>query len=474
MLEKIKNSSQYKEVKRNVKLVGRRLAEQHVRLAVTGLSRSGKTAFITSLVNQLLEAKDGAELPFFNVLQEGRLVGVRRDAQPDVTVSRFTYEDGLARLQQTPPQWPLSTNGVSQVRLQIKYRNQAKLRKLLSTYSTLTLDITDYPGEWLLDLPLLELDYKTWCEGFWQEMELPHKAELAHDYLKALSSFDPSAVTDEMQLESLSKCYTEFLLSCKQAGYQLIQPGRFVLPGNLAGAPVLQFFPLSKEQFDTLSLSDLPAESNAALLNQRFEGYKKSVVKPFYSDHFKGFDRQIILLDCLSALNQGKHSFEDLRNAVNWLLRSFHYGHSNFLSRIFSPNIDRLIFAASKADHVTPDQHENLVKLLDSLVNDARKHIQFEGVVTESTAIAGIRASTASQVLHDGRNIQVIKGTDRDGKPITLYPGDVPTSCPEDAFWQQQHFEFPNFSPAEMTGNKGISHIRMDQILQFILADKME
>lgn len=42
-----------------------RSVDRHVRIAVTGLSRSGKTAFITSLVNQLLHVHSGARLPYF-------------------------------------------------------------------------------------------------------------------------------------------------------------------------------------------------------------------------------------------------------------------------------------------------------------------------------------------------------------------------------------------------------------------------
>ncbi len=41
-----------------------RSVDRHVRLAVTGLSRSGKTAFITSLVNQLLNVRAHGSLYF--------------------------------------------------------------------------------------------------------------------------------------------------------------------------------------------------------------------------------------------------------------------------------------------------------------------------------------------------------------------------------------------------------------------------
>ncbi|SUC40536.1 ATP-binding protein [Proteus mirabilis] len=39
--------------------------DRHLRLAVTGLSRSGKTAFITSLVNQLTNVHSGRVYLYF-------------------------------------------------------------------------------------------------------------------------------------------------------------------------------------------------------------------------------------------------------------------------------------------------------------------------------------------------------------------------------------------------------------------------
>ena len=109
--------------KQKLKLTAARLANNHVNLAVTGLSGSGKTAFITSLVNQLIEANEASNLPFFSVVRESRLVGVKRDVQPNLTFSRFAYEDALSKLTQSSPEWPSSTKGISQVRLKIKYKN---------------------------------------------------------------------------------------------------------------------------------------------------------------------------------------------------------------------------------------------------------------------------------------------------------------------------------------------------------------
>ncbi|WJG08367.1 YcjX family protein [Aliiglaciecola sp. LCG003] len=477
LLNKLTQHTALQRLQNQVKVLGNRIADHHVSLAVTGLSKSGKTAFITSLLNQLLNARESADLPFFSVVKQGRLIGVKRDVQPDVTVARFAYEKGLENLTQTPPVWPESTAGVSQVRLLIKYRNQSKLRRLVSEFSTLTLDITDYPGEWLLDLPLLELDYQQWCEQFWQDVHDITKSRLAEPFKQAISGLDIESTPDEMQLQSISTLFSDFLLQCKAHGFQLIQPGRFVLPGELAGAPVLQFFPLTPEQLTSITNQSVfsSKETVVGLLSNRFEQYQKKVIKPFYSKHFKRFDRQIVLVDCLSALNQGAHSFNDLRKAVNWLLGSFHYGKSNILKRLFSPNIDKLMFAASKADHITPAQQHNLVLLLESIVHEARQQIQYEGVVTESTAFSAIRASKSGTAEVNGKTLQVLRGTDLNGKKITLFPGDVPSVCPDDSFWQQQGFQFPAFAPMPLeVGQQTFPHIRLDHVLEFVLGDKME
>lgn len=143
------------------------------------------------------------------------------------------------------------------------------------------------------------------------------------------------------------------------------------------------------------------------------------------------------------------------------------------MKRLFAPKIDKLLFAASKADHVTPDQQDNLVKLLESIVHQARQHIQFEGVATESTAIASIKASESGVSQFEGRDLQVIKGINAQGDEVTLYPGDVPAECPAASFWLHQGFSYPSFAPPLRATNRSLPHIRMDQVLQFILADKL-
>ncbi|MCF2946878.1 YcjX family protein [Paraglaciecola aquimarina] len=466
---------QFLRTKQHIKQTAERLIDQHVSLAVTGLSGSGKTAFITSLVNQLIEANEQAHLPFFSVLSESRLIGVKRDIQPDLTFNRFAYEDAMANLRLENALWPDSTRGISQVRLKIKFKRAKGLSQYITEDTTLTLDITDYPGEWLLDLPLLNMNYLQWNNQCAQELLDPKRRDLAAEFMLAASVIDYAEKADELVLKNVASLYKNYLVACQNQGYQLLQPGRFILPGELADAPVLQFFPIPSAIINqqNLDIQQPVAESYADVLASRFNHYTTDVIKPFYQNHFKRFDRQVILVDCLSALNRGYDSFHDLQKALDWLMGSFEYGSSNILSRLFKPKIDKLVFAASKADHITPDQQVNLVKLLDSMLHQARKQLQFDGVTTESTAIAAIRASQSGLSQIDGEEIPVLKGSDNLGQTITLYPGEVPTSCPPRDFWSKQGFEYPKFSPPKLQGAHSLPHIRMDQLLDFLIGDKM-
>ncbi|HBZ9012556.1 TPA: YcjX family protein, partial [Klebsiella pneumoniae] len=151
-----------KRLKTELNALVNRGVDRHLRLAVTGLSRSGKTAFITALVNQLLNIHTGARLPLLSAAREERLLGVKRVPQRDFGIPRFTYDEGLAQLYGQPPMWPTPTRGVSEIRLALRYRSNDSLLRHFKDTSTLYLEIVDYPGEWLLDLPMLAQDYLSW------------------------------------------------------------------------------------------------------------------------------------------------------------------------------------------------------------------------------------------------------------------------------------------------------------------------
>ncbi|OCA53554.1 YcjX family protein [Photorhabdus namnaonensis] len=448
--------------------------DRHLRLAVTGLSRSGKTAFITSLVNQLLNLHSGARLPLFSAVRDGRLLGVKRVPQRDLGVPRFTYDEGLTALYGTPPSWPTPTRGVSEIRLALRYRSEDSLLRHFKETATLYLEIVDYPGEWLLDLPMLAQSYLTWSHQM-NSLLQGQRAEWAKPWLELCKQCDPLAPADENLLAAIAQAYTEYLIKCKEQGLHFIQPGRFVLPGDMTGAPALQFFPwpdinpITESQF-----AQADQHTNIGMLRQRFEYYCQSVVKGFYKAHFLRFDRQIVLIDCLQPLNSGPQAFNDMRLALTQLMQSFHYGKRTLFRRLFSPCIDKLMFAASKADHITADQHANLVSLLQQLVQEARQNAAFEGISMDCVGLASVRATESGMIEHHGEKIPALKGYRlTDGKSLTFFPGEVPRRLPDDNFWQKQGFCFEEFSPCPVNVDTPLPHIRLDTVLEFLVGDKV-
>jgi len=449
-------------------------ADRHLRLAVTGLSRSGKTAFITSLVNQLLNVNAGARLPMFSAAREGRLLGVKRVPQRDMGIQRFTYDEGLAQLYSDTPAWPTPTRGVSEMRLALRYRSRESLLRHFKETSTLYLEIVDYPGEWLLDLPMLAQDYLSWSRQMTSLLQ-GDRADWSMTWRKLCEGLDPLAAADENRLAEIAAAWTDYLLKCKREGLHFIQPGRFVLPGDMAGAPALQFFPWPQvEEMGESRLAQADASSNIGMLRARYNYYCQHVVKGFYKNHFLRFDRQIVLVDCLQPLNSGPQAFNDMRLALTQLMQSFSYGQRTLFRRLFSPVIDKLLFAATKSDHVTGDQHVNLVSLLQQLVQDAWQNAAFEGITMDCLGLASVQATQSGLVDHQGEKIPALRGHRlADNESLTVYPGEVPPRLPDNAFWQQQGFHFEQFRPQKAETDRPLPHIRLDAALEFLLGDKL-
>ncbi len=301
------------------------------------------------------------------------------------------------------------------------------------------------------------------------------RAQWARSWLELCQKCDPLAVADENQLAAIAALYTEYLARCKSEGFHFIQPGRFILPGDMAGAPGLQFFPWpDSDGISNLCLTQVDKQSNLGVLSRRFNYYCEKVVKGFYKHYFVHFDRQIVLVDCLQPLNSGPQAFNDMRLALSQLMRSFQYGKRTLFRRLFAPCIDKLMFAATKVDHITADQHANMRSLLQQLVEEARHYAAFEGISMDYVALASVQATTSGRVEYQGQQHPALKGHRlTDGMPVTLFPGEVPARLPNAAFWQQQGFQFERFCPHPTDAGSPLAHIRLDTALEFLLGDKL-
>lgn len=445
--------------------LAKRTFHRQLRLGVTGLSGAGKTALLTAIVHQLTQS-NATHLPFFSVMQQ-RWLGARIDDNQLPQLPRFAFEKNLSYLQQQPARWPPSTVGWSQLTLTLRYRPGSGLRARFQDHQETELVLVDYPGEWLLDLPMLQQSYQQWCEQSWSLFAQPHRAATAESFRQRLQAIDLND-TSVLFVQELCAEYSHLLQQFRDlAGAYLNQPGRLLVPGEFAGTPLLQLLPLLPEQL-------VQGGALVDLMQKHFISYQTQVIEPFYRQYFSGLDRQVVLVDILGALNAGESALLELKQSLLLILQSFDYGPEHWLRRIFKPRISKVLFAASKADHVTPDQHQALTLLLQQLLLQHLQSVKFQLCPYEVMAIAAIKASEAGFVKQNGVQQACLRGFSAEtAEALTYYPGDVPRYWPDHQLFSAHQFEFQQLSPLPWPKQQLLQHIRLDHLLEYLLGDKL-
>lgn len=445
--------------------------EPTLRLGVTGLSGAGKTVFITSLVANLL---DRGRMTQLSAQMQGRIETVVLQPQPDLTLPRFDYEPHLSALMGDDPRWPASTRAISELRLSFRIRPQGFFAGLTGP-SRLHLDIVDYPGEWLLDLALLDKSYATWAEETLDR--LSRRAEAAA-YLALARAADAALPLDEPQAQALATAFTAYLHAARKSGWSDLTPGRFLLPGDLAGSPVLTFAPLPKP-------GSTPRNALWREMERRYEGYKARVVKPFFQNHFSRIDRQIVLMDVLGAIHQGPQAVEDLRRTMAEILSTFRPGRNGWLTGLLGgKRVERILFAATKADHLHHHQHPRLTAIAEALLTDAKRRAEFSGAKTMAISMASLRTTVEDTLQRDGAPLDVVRGRLlSSGKQAAMHAGDLPADparilapAREGAeHWLEAEYGLMAFAPARMTlkPGDGPPHIRLDRAAEFLIGDQL-
>ncbi len=457
-------------VETTVKTVSEAFFEPVVRLGVTGLSRAGKTVFITSLVANLINR---GRMPGLRAAADGRIEAVWLQPQPDDTVPRFDFETHLAAMTGAAPRWPDSTSDISELRLSFRVRPTGLLSGL-SRPSTVHLDIVDYPGEWLLDLGLLETSYRAWSDETLQRFKA---REAGAEYRAALERVDGEARLDEVEAKALAEAFTEGLHAARAQGFSDCTPGRFLLPGDLKGSPVLTFAPLPA--------GPAPRGSLAREFERRFEAYKSKVVKPFFREHFAKIDRQVVLVDMLGAIHAGPAAVEDMRQALAGILGAFRPGRNAFLGQLLlGKRVEKILFAATKADHLHHSQHGAMTAIAEALLEDARSRADFAGAETDAMSLAALRVTTEDRIEQGGRTLNVVRGILQDnGKMAAMYPGRLPSDPSKllgparqgAEHWLDADYRVMNFAPRDvmLKPGDGPPHIRLDRAAEFLIGDRL-
>ena len=228
------------------------------------------------------------------------------------------------------------------------------------------------------------------------------------------------------------------------------------------------------------------------MLARRFESYKTHMVKPFFRDHFARLDRQIVLMDALSAVNSGADAVADLQRTLEAVLDCFKPGAHTWLSRILSRRIDRLLFAATKADHLHHTSHDRLEAILRLLAEKAIARAEFAGAEVKVMALAALRATREAEARSGWQRLPCIVGVPLPGERLgrqvfdgkaeaAVFPGDLPedpAAAVESGALRRGARALSALSPAapatwrpRRAKRRRLPHIRLDRAIDFLLGD---
>jgi predicted YcjX-like family ATPase len=161
---------------------------------------------------------------------------------------------------------------------------------------------------------------------------------------------------------------------------------------------------------------------------------------------------------------------------------------------MFRPRIDRILFAATKADHVPRSSHDRLEALLAGLTARAADRARFTGADVRALAIAALRATQEAE-LKRGAPEPALLGVPLPGerlgaetfdgrRKVALYPGDLPASLEEalkrpaptgrDRDLSLVRFRPTRVGPDDAGGApQPWPHIRLDRALDYLLGDRL-
>jgi uncharacterized protein len=465
-----------------------------VDLAVTGLSRAGKTVFVTSLVQNLLCAgasvhQVGGSLDAFVPFKSGALRNVMLLPAGYKDRPRFPFEDCLKELAAVTPKWPKRTGAVSEIEIQLQFGStKSRVNWAGKAVAHVALRVVDYPGEWLLDLPLLDQSFEQWSAATIALSLEGSRAALSERWRAFLAERNPSEANQDAFTRRAAEHCQDYLIECRNLELRFLQPGHFLrLPGQddadahpILNSPQLWFCPLPP-----MPGGKWKRGSIGAAMTARYDAYCSETVGGFLRDTFGRFGRQLVLVDVLGALNGGGEVFDDTCRALSEVCRYLRASSESRWRRmnVFagSPKIDKIAFAASKADHVPSLQRQNLANLLYQMLRNEVSEFRWKGTELLTTCLSSVCSTEEVREERDGQMYDAIVGRrTKTGKRATVIAPPIPGQVPNRAWWKKREvngasaFCFPEFRPPPIDPNSlaGIPQVGMERLLNFLLADR--
>ncbi len=433
------------------------------RVGITGLSGAGKSTLITAVINHLENARRGA------VAGESGLARIRHGRWQREAERAFDYDHALTALTAHPPRWPESTRDWSIARLTLDYdRRWYSLRPRRRC-----LELFDYPGEWLLDLALLDWSFADYTRHWIDWLSRSPRREIAPDLPERLAAIDPGAPVDEVLMAELTAEWSMMLAESRLPPHRLSRnlPGRWLMPGDDFDPDAMPFLPLPAiltTAGQSFPDGSFPDGSWGQVCTSNFRYYREKIARPFFESHFGRLDAQVILVDLIGALRSGQAALADMRAAIESILEPFRYRDGGWLSGLFRRRIKRVAIVATQIDHLLPADQSRLTRLLDSYLFELTQQLAGKGIELRLFAVSAV---TAAQPREDSRGQPMLVGTEKSSRQkIAFTPPSIPEQMPHDLDLVID--DLPTLAPpAGLDRARTFPGRRVDTLLDFLIGE---
>ena len=438
-------------------------------IAIAGTARSGKTVFLTSLINHLYEHRQATKA--FRVGKDGD-VQIKDVGQKPIMNSvgqKFNfaaYRDSLVHHQR----WPEKTRDTSHFIVNFK-RTDWRLRRS-------QLQLFDLPGERIADTGIARFsDYAEWSNLVLENItNSTSYKRMAGEYLTLLDD----EIIDEAELVDMYKlALARFFINFKA----MITPSTFLLdqhgstPKSRSQEEFLKEYaqrhaglkPQNGRSRQFVPLPEGARAKNEVLAKkfaEHYSMYRNEVALPVFN-HLKSCKRLIVLIDIPSLLNGGVGMYNDNRQILEDLFEVLK--PESWMKRMFTSfkKLDRVAFVATKSDIVHPEDLNdgrllNLMREMTDRFAHSLDGPQFEWFTC--SAIVSARPADGDHQMRGFLN----RGSDSDEKIFSV--SELPERWPDD--WTPGDFSFPSTKP-RVPRNKAIppDHENLDKVFTFISED---
>lgn len=440
------------------------------RIGIIGILNSGKTVFITSMINHLMH-HDPSILRF----QNGNCkIVFDKEMGPENGFERFPYAKYRAEAHKY---WPDKTERPYQFRCHF-FRSDWHW-----TYGELSL--LDIPGERVCDLIMAKQEYANWSDWLLEFMIKDQESayiEFFQEYKNCLASLNqnspPTQSVENLQKIIIGK-YSQ-LLARLALGYRpIVTPSAFVLSpeGEHLGESISNndFFRCHPGLDAKRAFAPLPADfrkRNPELTRtfaQSYDDYRKAVSEPLWNA-FTSCNELVFLVDIATLLNANTAMYNGNRELIERIVEILSPGDSLFgriLRSIYSSisGIQRIAFVATKADLFQKNDRPKLEILLQQMTKGFMERLKYNKSNLEYIHHA-CSAVLSTEVLSNGH----VRGSDIRNRLslLDIEPPRVPDTWP--VAWKVGDYRFRGVSP-KFPENMSIppQHLKMDILMDFLL-----